>query len=160
MKGAESMMNVDKSISELIYRSCALLDEMDFRGYLELCAPEFRYRIVAYSPELGRQMVWKDIDKEEMKRHLELVPRHVRDKSSLTRFPMVYMISHSDDGKSANVVSGLQVFKTKLDGGETKLFGVGRINDVVCVTADAVRLLSREVRMETRQLGIGSQIPF
>jgi methanesulfonate monooxygenase small subunit len=160
MKTQEQALNLDRSISELIYRSCALLDEMDFQGYLDLCAPEFHYRIVAYSPELRKQMVWKDVDKQEMKRHLDLVPRHVRDKSSLTRFPMVYTISYSDDGTRAEVVSGLQVFKTKLDGGETKLLGVGRISDVVSVRAGSLKLLSREVRMETRQLGTGSQIPF
>ena len=160
MTSGSASMNLDRSISELVYRSCVLLDEMDFPGYLELCAPGFRYRIVAYSPELGKQMVWKDVDREEMKHHLDLVPRHVRDSSTLTRFPTVFTISYSDDGKNASVVSGLQVFKTNLDGGETKLFGVARISDVVSVERDAVKLLSREVRMETRQLGIGSQIPF
>jgi methanesulfonate monooxygenase small subunit len=160
MKTKEKAVNLDRSISELVYRSCTLLDEMDFEGYLDLCAPEFRYRIVEWSPELRKQMVWKDIDKAEMKHHLELVPKHVRDKSALSRFPMVYTISYSDDGKRATVVSGLQVFKTKLDGGETKLFGVGRINDVVAVKGNSVRLLSRELRMETRQFGTGSQIPF
>lgn len=153
-------MNLDKSISELVYRSCALLDDMDFDAYLQLCAPEFRYRIVAWSPELRKQMVWKDIDKEELKHHLDLVPKHVRDKSSLARFPTVYTISYSEGGKEASVVSGLQVFKTKLDGGETKLYGVARINDVVKLEGGAVKLLSRELRMETRQLGTGSQFPF
>ncbi len=153
-------MNLDRNISELVYRSCALLDEMNFPGYLELCAPEFRYRIVAYSPELGKLMVWKDVDRAELKHHLELVPKHVRDNSSLMRFPTVFTISYGDDGKSASVVSGLQVFKTRLDGGETKLFGVARVSDVVSLKQDVVKLLSREVRMETRQLGIGTQIPF
>jgi methanesulfonate monooxygenase small subunit len=160
MKTKGNAANLERNIAELVYRSCTLLDEMDFDGYLDLCAPEFRYRIVAWSPELRKQMVWKDIDKSEMKHHLELVPKHVRDRSTLARFPVVYMISYSDDGKRATVVSGLQVFKTKLDGGETKLFGVGRINDVVAVKGNSVRLLSRELRLETRQFGTGSQIPF
>ena len=153
-------MNSDKAVSDLVYRSCFLLDELNFAGYLDLCAPEFRYRITAYSPELRKRMVWQEVDKEEMKRHLELVPKHVRDNSLLSRFPTVYTISYSDDGKCATAVSGLQVFKTRLDGGETQLFGIGRIHDVIQLDNGGPRLLSREVRMETRQLGIGSQIPF
>ena len=50
-------MSADKQVSELVYRSCQMLDEMNFDGYLALCAPEFTYRIVAYSPELKKDMV-------------------------------------------------------------------------------------------------------
>lgn len=153
-------MNADKQVSELVYRSCLLLDALDFAGYLELCAPDFRYRIVAYSPELKKEMVWQEVTKEEMKHHLELIPKHVRDKSSLSRFPTVYSITYSEDGKRANALSGMQVYKTRLDGGETQLFGVCRLHDVIELNAGHPMLLSREVRMETRQLGTGSQIPF
>ena len=153
-------MNKDKAVSELIYRSCLLLDELDFAGYLDLCAPGFRYKISAYSPELRKNMVWQEVDKEEMKHHLELVPKHVRDLSPLSRYPTVYTISYSDDGKRAMAVSGLQVFKTKLDGGETQLYGVARLHDEIELEDGGARLLSREVRMQTRQLGTGSQIPF
>ena len=153
-------MNADKEIAELIYRSCFMLDALDFPGYLELCAPDFRYRIVAYSPELKKDMVWQEVTREELKHHFEIVPKHVSDTSSVARFPTVYSISYSPDGKRATALSGLQVYKTKLDGGETKLFGICRIHDVIEMDAGHPRLLSREVRMETRQLGIGSQIPF
>ena len=153
-------MNIDKAVSELVYRSCFLLDELDFSGYLDLCSPSFKYKVTAYSPELRKNMVWQEVDKEEMKRHLELVPKHVRDNSSLSRYPTVYTISYSDDGKRATAISGLQIFKTRRDGGETHLYGIGRIQDVIELETGQPRLLSREIRMETRQLGIGSQIPF
>lgn len=153
-------MNSDKVVSELVYRSCLLMDELDFSGYLELCAPEFRYRISAYSPELKKNMVWQEVDKEELRHHLDLVPKHVRDMSRLSRYPTVYTISYSDDGRRASAISGLQVFKTKLDGGETQLFGIARLHDEMELDSGNPKLLSREVRMETRQLGTGSQIPF
>ena len=153
-------MNSDKVVSDLVYRSCFLLDELDFVGYLDLCAPSFKYKVTAYSPELRKDMTWQEVDKEEMKKHLELVPKHVRDNSNLSRFPTVYTISYSDDGKRATAISGLQIFKTKRDGGETKLFGIGRIHDEIELEAGKPRLVNREVRMETRQLGTGSQIPF
>jgi methanesulfonate monooxygenase small subunit len=152
-------MNADKQISELVYRSCLMLDALDFEGYLGLCAPEFVYRIVAYSPELKKDMVWQEVNKEELKHHLDLVPRHVRDTGTVARFPTVYSISYSEDGKRATALSGMQVYKTKRDGGETTLFGVCRLNDVIELNGGEPKLLSREVRMETRQLGIGSQIP-
>jgi methanesulfonate monooxygenase small subunit len=153
-------MSADKDIAELVYQSCFLLDEMNFSGYLDLCAPEFRYRIVAYSPELRKEMVWQDVDREELQHHFELIPKHVREMVSLSRFPTLYSIRYENDGKRAAVRSGLQVFKTKLDGGETKLYGVCRLHDVVDLGSGRPLLLSREVRMETRQLGTGSQIPF
>ena len=72
-------MNADKEITELVYQSCFLLDEMNFSGYLDLCAPEFRYKIVAYSPELRKDMVWQDVDRGELEHHFELIPKHVRE---------------------------------------------------------------------------------
>lgn len=153
-------MNADKQISELVYRSCLLLDALDFGGYLDLCNPEFRYRIVAYSPELKKEMVWQEVTKEELKHHFDLVPRHIRESGTFARFPTVYSITYSEDRKRANAFSGMQVYKTRLDGGETTLFGVCRLNDVIELDSSEPKLLSREVRMETRQLGIGTQIPF
>ena len=153
-------MNADKQISELVYRSCLMLDALDFKGYLDLCAPEFRYSIVAYSPELKKEMVWQDVGKEELRHHLDLVPRHVRDTGTISRFPTVYSITYSADGRRANALSGMQVYKTRLDGGETTLFGVCRLHDVIELDSGNPRLFSRQVHMETRQLGTGSQIPF
>jgi methanesulfonate monooxygenase subunit beta len=153
-------MNTDKAVAELVYRSCFMLDDLDFSGYLDLCSPQFKYKITAYSPELRKDMVWQEVDKHEMQRHLELVPKHVRENSNLSRHATVCTIAYSDDGKQATAVSALQVFKTKRDGGETQLYGIGRIHDAVDLSNGAPRLLSREVRMQTRQLGIGSQIPF
>jgi len=160
MKSATAPVNADREISELVYQSCFMLDEMNFDGYLALCSPDFRYRIVAYSPELRKDMVWQDVDKESMEHHLHLVPKHVREMVFMHRFPTVYSIKYEDDGKRARVFSGLQVFKTKLDGGETTLYGVCRLHDVVDLSNAQPQLLSREVRMHTRQLGAGTQIPF
>jgi methanesulfonate monooxygenase small subunit len=160
MKVNTQPTNADKEISELVYQSCFMLDEMDFDGYLSLCSPDYRYRIVAYSPELRKDMVWQDVDKEAMQHHLELVPKHVREMVAVSRFPTVYSIKYEDGSKRARVFSGLQVFKTKLDGGETTLYGVCRLHDVVDLSSGRAQLLSREVRMHTRQLGTGTQIPF
>ena len=44
----------ERDISALVYKSCLALDEEDFDAYLALCGTDFRYRITARSPELGR----------------------------------------------------------------------------------------------------------
>ena len=154
------MKNPDKEISQLVYNSCLKLDELDFDGYLSLCSPRYRYRIVAYSPELRKDMVWQDVDREAMHHHLNLVPKHVRDLSTFARFPTVYSIDYDEGSKQARVLSGLQVFKTKLDGGETHLYAVCRLHDVVDCSNGEAQLLSRDVHLQTRQLGTGTQIPF
>lgn len=159
-KSSGAAVNMDREISELVYQSCFMLDEMNFDGYLSLCSPDYRYKICAYSPELRKDMVWQDVDKEALQHHLHLVPKHVREMVHVSRFPTVYTIKYEDGGKRAKVFSGLQVFKTKLDGGETSLYGVCRLHDVVDLGSGRPQLLSREVRMHTRQLGTGSQIPF
>lgn len=152
--------NADKRIAELIYRSCFFLDELDIEGYMGLCAADFRYRITAYSPEILKEMVWQDISKTELKRHLDLIPKHVSDPSPLTRHPSVYLIEYDQDRNSARVLTGFEIFKTTIDSGMTNLYAVGKYHDVVSLEGKAPLLRQRDVKLATRQLGIGSQIPF
>jgi methanesulfonate monooxygenase small subunit len=71
----------------------------------------------------------------------------------------VYTVRFADGGKSADVVSGLQVFRTA-NGGITTLFAVGKMHDRVALGDDGARLLERTVKLDTRMLGIGFHIPF
>ncbi len=145
-------------IEELVYRSCMALDERDFKGFLELCDPGFRYKVTVYSPEIRKEMVWLDQDRRGMETLFTNLPRHNSDHSPLVRHATVYTVKM--DGQEAEVVSALQVFRTALDGGATELFGVARLIDTVKLDGGTPRLVSRVVRMETRQLGFGSHIPF
>ena len=154
------MSNARTMVEELVYRSCMLLDEKDFKGYLDLCDPEFRYTITAYSPEIKREMTWLEHDKAGIQTLFNNLPRHNSDHSPLTRHVTVYTVTVDDAKKEAQVVSGLQVFKTTLDGGITELFGVGKLYDTVRLNGDGARLLRRNVRLDTRMLGIGYHIPF
>ncbi|GIX28938.1 aromatic-ring-hydroxylating dioxygenase subunit beta [Pelomicrobium sp. G1] len=154
------MSNARTMVEELVYRSCMLLDEKDFKGYLDLCDPEFRYTITAYSPEIKREMTWLEHDKAGIQTLFNNLPRHNSDHSPLTRHVTVYTVTVDDAKKEAQVVSGLQVFKTTLDGGITELFGVGKLYDTVRLNGDSARLLRRNVRLDTRMLGIGYHIPF
>lgn len=146
------------AIEEVVYRSCLLLDDRDFDGYLGLCDENFRYSIVAHSPEIRKDMTWLDHDKAGMHTLLTQLPRHNSDHSPLSRHVTVYTVDAN--GTEAQVVSALQVFKTDLDGGVSRLFAVGRYTDTVKLNGGAPKLLKRVVKLDTRMLGIGYHIPF
>jgi methanesulfonate monooxygenase small subunit len=136
------------------------LDAKDFAGYLELCDPDYRYAITAYSPEIRKDMVWLEHDKAGLQTLFTNLPRHNSDQSPITRHVTLYTVEQDDAAKKAKVVSALQVFRTQLDGGATELFAVGKLYDTVSLAGPAPRLLERQVRLETRMLGYGYHIPF
>ena len=136
------------------------LDDKDFAGYLELCDPEYRYAITAYSPEIRKELTWLEHDKEGMKTLFTNLPRHNSDQSPVTRHVTPYTVEHDEAAKQAKVVSALQVFRTQLDGGATELFAVGKMHDTINLAGEKPRLLHRTVRLDTRMLGYGYHIPF
>ena len=147
-----------QAIEELVYRGCLALDRGDYKAFLALCTPDFRYTVAAYSPEIKREMVWLDQDCKGMETLFTNLPRHNSDHSPLTRHATVYTVEA--DGGQAKVVSALQVFRTQLDGGATELFAVGHFHDTVVLDGAAPKLARRLVRLETRQLGFGYHVPF
>ena len=153
-------MESRKTIEELIYKSCLAMDDKDFGGYLDLCDPAFHYVISAYSPEIRKNMIWLEHDREGMKSLFANLPKHNSDHSPLSRHATVYVVEEQGDGRKAKVTSALQVFKTSLDGGATELFAVGKMIDMVQMTAEGPKLLDRNIRLETRMFGFGYHIPF
>ncbi len=158
--GIEVGKDVDRQVRELIYRSCLCLDNQDFAGWLALCAPEFRYTITAYSPEIRKEMVWLEHDREGMEGLFGMLPKHNSDHSPLTRHASVYLVQRDEAANEASVVTSLAVYKTQLDGGATQLFAVGKYFDRVSLEGEAPLLSSRNVRLDTRELGIGSHLPL
>lgn len=149
-----------QAIEGLVYRSCLFLDDKNFKGYLELCDPGFRYTVTAHSPEIRKDMIWLDHDKKGMETLLNNLPRHNSDHSPLTRHATVYTVDVDDASKQAKVVSALQVFRTSLDGGVTELFAVGRYYDTISLAGETPKLVNRTVKLDTRMLGIGYHIPL
>jgi methanesulfonate monooxygenase small subunit len=146
------------AIEELVYRSCLALDARDYKTFLSLCEPDFRYTVTTHSPEIRRDMVWLDHDRKGMETLFANLPKHNSDHSTITRHATVYTMDANGD--AAEVVSALQVFRTQLDGGATELFAVGRFHDTVKLANGRPSLARRIVRLETRQLGYGHHIPF
>lgn len=151
-------MDQRKQIEELIYRSCLAMDDRDFKGFLAMCDAGFRYKVTAYSPEIRKDMTWLDHDRAGIEALFTQLPRHNSDHSPLTRHATVYTVKMN--GQTAEVVTALQVFRTALDGGATELFAVARLVDTVKLDGGEPRLAQRVVKIETRQLGYGSHIPF
>lgn len=153
-------MNAREVIERLVYKSSMALDEKNFDAYLDLCDDGYKYRISAYSPEIRKNMIWLEHDKNGMETLFKNLPRHNSDHSPLTRHVTIYTIDMKDNDKEAEIVSGLQVFKTSLDGGSTELYAVGKMYDTVKLNGDSATLLSRDIRLDTRELGIGHHVPF
>ena len=151
-------MEQRQQIEELVYRSCLALDDRDFKSFLELCDADFRYKVTAWSPEIRKEMTWLDHDRKGMETLFAQLPRHNSDHSPLTRHATVYTVRMN--GTQAEVVSALQVFRTALDGGATELYSVARLVDTVKLDGGEPKLAQRVVKIETRQLGFGSHIPF
>ncbi len=148
------------AIEELVYKSCMLLDAKDFSGYLALCEDEFHYTVSAFSPEIRKDMVWLDHDKNGMKLLFDNLPKHNSDHSPLHRHATVYTVEVDAAQAQAQVISALQIFRTSLDGGATELFAVGKYHDTVRLNDSAPRLLVRRLKMDTRMFGFGYHIPF
>jgi methanesulfonate monooxygenase small subunit len=150
----------ERLVESVIYQTALFLDGREFQSYLDLCDPDFRYLVGAYSPEIRKEMVWLDHDKPTLRSLFETLPRHNSDHSVLSRHLTVYRVEIDADGASAAATSALQVFRTALDGGTTELYAVGKIYDSLRIADDRARLAKRHIQLDTRMLGIGTHIPF
>jgi methanesulfonate monooxygenase small subunit len=156
-------------VEEVIYESCLSLNAQDWSAFLDLCDREtFRYRIVNHSPEIRREQCWMDRDWKGLKSLLDLLPRHNSDHSPLTRHATVYKVTVDPAAGEAGATTLLTVYRTELDGGnshfesgQTSLFAVGKYEDRIRIGAEGgAKLLRRTVRLDTRQIGLGSHVPF
>jgi methanesulfonate monooxygenase subunit beta len=152
------------AIEDVVYRGALHLDERRFGDWLDLTSSDFRYRIEAYSPDIRRQMTWIDHDRQGMAALVELLPKHHVNGAIWLRHVVVYSVQQEDD-TNARAVSSLAVFHTVVDvgdshveGGSSRLFLVGRYYDRFRREEQGWRLSERVVRLDTRQLGVGSHV--
>jgi len=143
-------------IAQLVYAGVVLLDAKDFAGWLDLCDADFSYAIRAWSPEIRKDMTWLEHDRDGVTTLVRQLPRHNTDQSIFTRHVTVYTVNLDDTQDAASVVSAVSIYRTELDGGATALFAVGRYHDVAVRSGNRWLLRSRELRLDTRSLGIGT----
>jgi methanesulfonate monooxygenase subunit beta len=151
-------------LTELVAQSAFLLDERRFGEWIDLTAADFRYRIQAYSPDIRRDMTWLEHDRAGMVALIELLPKHHVDGADLLRQVSVGQVV-SESETQASSVSSLAIFYTArdvgdahVDGGSSRLFLVGRYHDRFRREGQQWRLADRSVRLQTRQLGVGSHL--
>ena len=149
----------DEAIRQLVCQSCLYLDGEDFDAFLSLCAPEFRYQIKVYSPEINKEMIWMDHERKELEALFVALPDHLRLLGKLMRHVSVYLIERNGSGDQASVTSSFVVLHTDPEG-KSKLLAGGRYLDSVDVRGETPRLLSRTTRLETRDVGVGWQAPL
>jgi methanesulfonate monooxygenase small subunit len=147
------------AVKDVIYQSCLVMDDEKFDEYLALCTEDYQYKVTAYSPELRKEMIWLEQSRSDLVAMFEMLPEHVKPEGRFTRHAQVYRVTPNGSPGTMNVTSALTIYFTN-DRGDTKVFAIGRYNDVVDTSGATARLKAREVRLETRSLGTGSQIPF
>ncbi len=151
------MAVADDDIRQLIGRSCLYLDREDFASFLRLCGPDFTYEIRVYSAEIRKDMVWMHHDRATLETLMKVLPEHLRLLGTLMRHASVYLVERN--GRRASVTSSLIVMHTDADG-QSRLFAGGHYYDEIALDGDDLLLLSRTVRLETRDIGIGWQAPI
>lgn len=147
-------------IAEAIYKASLALDAKVFADFFALCDESFNYKITAHSPEIRKDMIFLEHDRKGLETLIANLPKHNSDHSPISRHVTVYTVDVAADGQSAQVVSGLQVYKTTIDGGFTELFAVGKMYDTVLLSSGTAKLADRRIHLDTRMLGIGYHIPF
>jgi methanesulfonate monooxygenase subunit beta len=159
--------SVQRSVEELIYQACLLLDEGKFAEWLGLCASGFRYRITTYSPEIRKEMTWYEQDLPGLQGMVEMLPKHNTDHGRLTRHATVYKVDVDPSRNEARATTSFACYRTMLDGinshidaGETQLFLIGRYYDRLHNGSDGLRFLERNVFLDTRRLDKGSHYPI
>lgn len=159
---------VMQAVQGLVHQTCMALNDEAWGEYLKLCDKErFKYRVVNYSPEIRREQCWADRDYKALKSAFDLFPRHNTDHSKLTRHAVVANVQYDEAKKEARVASNLTIYRTQEDGtmsyleaGQTSLYAVGTYVDQIRIVDGEPVLMERTVRLDTRQLDVGSHKPF
>ena len=148
----------DDQISRLIYKSCRALDSEDFDAYLALFSDDFEYRVSNYSREIRKEQEWMDVNREELKGLLANVPQHFRLLGTFLRHATIYDIERNGSG-SAKAVTYVTIYYTTPEGA-TRVWAVGQYHDVIDISGETPLIADRELKLETRELGIGTHLPM
>ncbi len=144
-------MSTDRAaLVDLVYASCALLDAEAYESWLGLCAPDFRYRITAYSDEIGKEMVWLDQSLEQLRVRFEDLPRHLVVPGTYRRHAGRCREIERSEAR-VRMESSVIVYHTDPQG-TSRLFAVVTYHDDIALDGAAPRLAERTVRMDTRRL--------
>ena len=149
----------DDQLRDLVHHSCLFLDDSNWEAYLDLCTDDFTYRITAFSPELRKNMVWLEQDRAGLTNLFENLENHVTLKGRFLRHVNVALIERDDEHGVGRATSTFFVIHTGLDG-VSEMFAAGRYNDTIHMSGNRPLLRTREVTLDTRDLGGGTHFPI
>ena len=149
-----------EEIRDFLNRVADALDREAWDEFLSMCAPEFEYRVTAHSYELDEDMIWLIHDLDGLRHLFEVLPEQLGRKGTrmLRHVSFIGIEPGEADGRMI-ATSKVIAVRTSPEG-VSELFAAGRYIDVVDAAGAAPRLIRRETRLDTRELGIGSHVPI
>ena len=157
MTGMTDRLKEKDAIRDVLQRAGRLLDCEAFSDWVELFAQDASYEVRAYSTEIGVEMEWMKLNREELKALLEQVSEHVRDLGR--HLHLISPVSIEITDKQASALSSFAIYRTTQDG-VTHCYAVGHYEDTLVEKAGAWRFLARTVRLHTRVLEVATHVPF
>lgn len=155
------------TVKNTIYKACLYLDAQKWSDWLDLCDENFQYTVKAYSPEIGRDMIYLSGNREDLATLTQMLPKHNTDRSPLKRHATVYAVDMDENGETATAVTSFVAYQTLFDGinshidaGDARLFLVGQYIDKFRLDGGQVKFVEREVRLDNRRLDKGSHWPI
>jgi 3-phenylpropionate/cinnamic acid dioxygenase small subunit len=152
-----SPLEEKEAIRDLLQTAAWLLDTEAFTDWVELFVAEGNYEVHAYSTEIGVEMEWMNLTKDELSSMLEQVPEHLRDLAQ--RLHLVSSVKIDLADQEAHSLSSFAIFRTTPDG-VSQSYAVGRYEDSLVKQDAAWRFLQRKVMLHTRVLEVASHLPF
>ena len=131
----------NEEIRDFLSRVADALDREAWDEFLSMCATGFEYRVTAHPYELDEDMIWL-----------------IHDLDGLRHVSFAGIEPGEAEGQFVATSKVLAVLTSPE--GVSELFAAGRYVDVVDAAGAAPRLLRRETRLDTRELGIGSHVPI
>lgn len=146
-----------EELQALIARSCYLLDEERFDDWIALFSDEASYTITAYSPELGLEQRWLEVLKDELLSLVMNIKNHIHDQGNRRHIAMVVDFEDCVTDGYVDTTSTFVVIRTDPHGA-SRVYATGKYLDRVDI--QSMRIMTREVRLDSRMLEVGSHLPL
>jgi 3-phenylpropionate/cinnamic acid dioxygenase small subunit len=143
----------------VISKSASYLDEQNYTGFVQLFSENARYILEARSSEIGEEMNWLDLSRDELSALLEESPQHIHDLAERMHLISVDEIIIDTSGDTANVKSTFSVFRTDT-AGITQVYAVGRYYDSLLNMENVWRIKERIVKVQTRMFRTPTPTPL
>lgn len=144
-------------IWDVVAQSCLYLDDEKYEQYLGLMDEDCVYTISYYSPEIRKDVVLLQHTRQELSTLTDNIKNHVVMPGKLFRQAQVYTVG--SEGGAYVATSYVTVTHTD-ENGASRLFCVARYLDRLVPRQGGMKLRSRHVRMETRDIGPGCHFPL